>query len=78
MLGIFVSRDRNDILSGFTPGFQSKIRKPPGQVTRVSRMGYSLKAALKWDDALYVDVQVNLEVFPGNFLILMRVKAIHP
>ncbi len=39
---------------------QRKIPKPNGEVTRLSRGGYSLQAALRWDKAFYYEVQVSI------------------
>lgn len=36
------------------------IAKPPGQVTEISKGGYSLKAELQWDKSLYNAVYVSL------------------
>jgi hypothetical protein len=37
----------------------SKIPKPPGAVTRITRGGYSLKKELRWDPTQYEAVQVS-------------------
>lgn len=43
-----------------TPPPEELIPKPDGEVTRISRGGYNLEAAMKWNDhALYTKVQVS-------------------
>jgi hypothetical protein len=37
----------------------AKVPKPKGELSRLKRGGYSLKAALAWDDEFYHKVQVN-------------------
>jgi hypothetical protein len=50
-------------------GSASKIPKPPGEVTRLSRGGYSLRKALGWDERLYEEVQV-ISTNYGGFPVL--------
>lgn len=42
----------------------SQIPKPPGEVARLSRGGYSLAKVLMWDEEFYSEVQVHLYTFP--------------
>jgi hypothetical protein len=39
-----------------------KIPKPPGELTRLSRGGYSLERALGWDQERYRKIQVSLSL----------------
>jgi hypothetical protein len=49
-----------------------QIPKPSGSVTRLSRNGYSLEAALGWQDhELYVKVQVMSKPWSGRFALIV-------
>lgn len=37
----------------------AKVPKPKGELARLKRGGYSLKATLAWDDEFYQKVQVH-------------------
>ena len=40
-------------------GTDTKVPKPKGELSRLKRGGYSLKAVLTWDDEFYYKVQVD-------------------
>ena len=44
----------------YHPSQNQKIPKPRGEVTRLSRNGYSLRQALGWDAEYYHKVQVSM------------------
>ncbi|KZT11551.1 uncharacterized protein LAESUDRAFT_755190 [Laetiporus sulphureus 93-53] len=44
------------------------IRKPKGEVTRLSREGYNLRDALGWTEAVYLHVQTAIHKLAGNHL----------
>jgi len=51
-----------------------KIPKPPGELTRLSRGGYSLERALGWDQERYRKVQVSLLLAHTTHLNLLCMK----